>query len=91
MITDHSIALCLTPKTGLKVFDTYMAMKQWMKLQRDLIVHRGVTINLTQNVITFPNGNKLFLGWDKSDLNKYMGCRFSFVHGIDNPERFLEV
>lgn len=83
---NRSIEMCLKPKYGLHMFDTYQQLHRWLEDNKKDILGAGGTINLIQHKITFTNGAQLWLGHNPEQFDKWRGCRFTFIHGTGKDE-----
>lgn len=76
---DLSLEKITKVRFGLLYFDSYKAAKEWVTANYNDIMRNGGKYKDSDMQIKFSNGNVLILGY--GDINKYLGCCFSFVHG----------
>lgn len=86
-----AIEACLASKRGLLIFPTYLAQRQWLDDNAELLFQFQVIHNKQMNELLFPNGNKLVLGHGTSDedLLRYAGSIFNFVLGTNMLQRLV--
>jgi hypothetical protein len=79
----RAIELITRPRFGLIYFGGHKDIGGWIENNTKEICDNGGTYIKSRNIIKFPNGNILMLGY--GDPNKYLSCEFLFVLGTDDP------